>query len=108
MVRRWGTISQLNTAEYVWILSMFGVLAMLEHDRIGLFLIPPFGATLTILIDFPEAPVAQPYALVVGSVVGVSIGTLLSLIARGASWPSSPLSLPSQSLISSMLIIRRV
>jgi CBS domain-containing membrane protein len=62
---------------------MFGVLAMLEHDRIGLFLIPPFGATLTILIDLPDAPVAQPYALVVGSVVGASVGTLLSLFSHG-------------------------
>jgi hypothetical protein len=32
---------------------MFGVLAALEDNRIGLFLIPPFGATLTILIDLP-------------------------------------------------------
>jgi CBS-domain-containing membrane protein len=82
IVRRWGTRSQLNIAEYVWILSMFGLLAMLEHDRIGLFLIPPFGATLTILIDIPGAPVAQPFAVVLGSVVGASVGTLLSLFAH--------------------------
>ncbi len=84
IVRRWGTRSQLNIAEYLWILSMFGILAMLEDNRIGLYLIPPFGATLTILLDLPDAPVAQPYALVVGSVVGASIGTLLSLFSRGA------------------------
>lgn len=83
IIGRWGTRSRLNIAEYAWFLSMFGVLALLEHDRIGLFLIPPFGATLTILINLPEAPVAQPYALVVGSIVGASIGTLLSLFARG-------------------------
>jgi CBS-domain-containing membrane protein len=63
---------------------MFGVLAALEDIRIGLFLIPPFGATLTILIDLPQAPVAQPYALVAGSVVGASVGTLLSLFSRGS------------------------
>jgi CBS domain-containing membrane protein len=63
---------------------MFGILAGLEHDRIGLFLIPPFGATLTILIDLPEAPVAQPYALIAGSVVGASVGTLLSLFSHGS------------------------
>jgi CBS-domain-containing membrane protein len=63
---------------------MFGVLAVLEHNQIGLYLIPPFGATLTILLDLPEAPVAQPYALVTGSVVGASVGTLLSLFSRGA------------------------
>ena len=84
IVRSWGTKSRLNIAEYLWILSMFGVLAGLENNRIGLYLIPPFGATLTILIDLPQAPVAQPYALVAGSVVGASVGTLLSLFSRGS------------------------
>jgi CBS-domain-containing membrane protein len=84
IVRSWGTKSQLNITEYLWILSTFGLLACLEDSRIGLYLIPPFGATLTILLDLPEAPVAQPYALVVGSVVGASVGTLLSLFSRGS------------------------
>ena len=84
IVRSWGTKSRLNIAEYLWILSMFGVLAGLENDQIGLYLIPPFGATLTILIDLPQAPDAQPYALVAGSVVGASVGTLLSLFSRGS------------------------
>jgi hypothetical protein len=56
IVRSWGTKSRLNIAEYLWILSMFGVLAGLEDSRIGLFLIPPFGATLTILIDSSRGP----------------------------------------------------
>ena len=80
----WGTKSRLNIAEYLWILSMFGVLAGLEDIRIGLYLIPPFGATLTVLLDLREAPVAQPYAVVAGSVVGASVGTLLSLFSRGS------------------------
>lgn len=63
---------------------MFGVLAGLEHNRIGLFLVPPFGATLTLLLVLPEAPVAQPWAVVVGSVTGAAVGTLLSLLARGS------------------------
>jgi len=84
IVRSWGTNSRLNIAEYFWILSMLGLLACLEDDRIGLYLIPPFAATLTILLGLPEAPVAQPYALIAGSVVGASVGTLLSLFSRGA------------------------
>jgi CBS-domain-containing membrane protein len=84
IVRSWGTNSRLNIAEYFWILSMFGLLACLEDNRIGLYLIPPFGATLTILLGLPEAPVAQPYALIGGSVVGASVGTLLSLFSRGS------------------------
>jgi len=47
---------------------MFAVLAVLEANRIGVFLVPPFGATLTILMLLPDAPVAQPYALIAGSV----------------------------------------
>jgi CBS-domain-containing membrane protein len=74
----------LKIAEYFWIISMFGLLACLEDDRIGLYLIPPFGATPTILLDLPEAPVAQPYALIAGSVVGASVGTLLSLFSHGS------------------------
>jgi CBS-domain-containing membrane protein len=84
IVRSWETKSRLNIAEYFWILSMFGLLACLEDDRIGLYLIPPFGAVLTILLDLPEAPVAQPYALIAGSVVGASVGTLLNLFSRGS------------------------
>jgi CBS domain-containing membrane protein len=84
IIHNWGTRSRLNIAEYSWILSMFGVLAFLDDNHIGLYLIPPFGATLTILLALPEAPVAQPYALVTGSVVGAAVGTLLSLFSRGA------------------------
>lgn len=62
---------------------MFGILAGLEHNRIGLFLVPPFGATLTILLMLPDASVAQPYAVVAGSVAGAATGTTLSWFARG-------------------------
>jgi CBS domain-containing membrane protein len=54
---------------------MFGVLAALEANRIGVFLVPPFAATLTILVLLPDAPVAQPYALITGSVCGAAVGT---------------------------------
>jgi CBS-domain-containing membrane protein len=84
IVSSWGMNSRLNIAQYFWILSMFGLLACLEDNRIGLYLIPPFGATLTILLGLPKAPVAQPYALIAGSVVGASVGTLLSLFSRGS------------------------
>jgi CBS-domain-containing membrane protein len=84
VVRSWGTKSRLNLVEYVWILSMFGLLAGLEDYRFGLYLIPPFGATLSILLGLPEAPVAQPYALVAGSVVGATVGAVLGLFARGS------------------------
>ena len=83
IVRSWGTTSRFNVAQYLWVLFMFFVLAGLEHNRLGLFLIPPFGATLTLLLVLPEASVAQPYAVIAGSVTGAALGTMLSLFARG-------------------------
>jgi CBS domain-containing membrane protein len=85
IVTSWGTEPKLSLPihSYVWALSMFGILAFLEFNKIGLYLVPPFAATLSILLLLPDAPIAQPYALIVGSVVGASIGTLLSFLASG-------------------------
>jgi CBS-domain-containing membrane protein len=85
IITSWGTEPKrsLPIQSYVWALSMFGILAFLEFNKIGLYLVPPFAATLSILLLLPDAPVAQPYALIVGSVVGASIGTLLSFVASG-------------------------
>ena len=84
VLRCWGTTFRPNVAQYLWVLVMFGILAGLEHDQFGLFLVPPFGATLTLLLVLPEASVAQPWPIVAGSVVGAAIGTLLSLYAHGS------------------------
>lgn len=81
--RSWGTKPTFNVAGYLWIAGMFGVLAALEANRVGLFLVPPFGATLSILLLLPDSAIAQPYALIVGSVVGTSVGTIMSLFAQG-------------------------
>src|SRR3989442_15362701 len=73
VVRLWGAKPELFIPGYLSALSMFGVLAFLEVDKVGLYLVPPFGATLFILLFLPDAPIAQPYALIVGSVVGASV-----------------------------------
>lgn len=83
IVGSWGTQFELNVAHFLWISAMFAVLAGLEHNRIGLFLVPPFGATLTILLLLPEVSIAQPYAVIAGSVMGAGVGTLISLFAQG-------------------------
>jgi CBS domain-containing membrane protein len=62
---------------------MFGVLGALEANRIGVFLAPPFAATLTILVLLPDTAVAQPYALITGSVCGAAVGTAISFFGRG-------------------------
>jgi uncharacterized membrane protein YgcG len=68
MIRCWWTKPNLRLSGYLWVAAMFGVLAALEANRIGVFLVPPFAATLTILVLLPDASVAQPYALITGSV----------------------------------------
>jgi len=70
---------------------MFGVLAVLEANRIGIFLVPPFGATPTILMLLPDAPVAQPYALIAGSVCGAAVGDGNQFFGQRVSvWRCSP------------------
>lgn len=83
VVRCWGTRPTLRLSGYLWVTAMFGVLAVLEANRIGVFLVPPFGATLTILMLLPDAPVAQPYALIPGSVCGAAVGTAFSFLGSG-------------------------
>lgn len=83
VLRSWGTRPTFPLSGYLWAVGMFCVLAALQADRIGLFLVPPFGATLTILILLPGASVAQPYALIAGSVVGAAVGTAFSFFGNG-------------------------
>ena len=83
IIRSWGTTATLTVPQYLWVVCMFGLLAALETNKIGLFLVPPFGASLTILLVLPSAQIAQPYPLIAGSVTGATVGTLLCLVARG-------------------------
>lgn len=83
IVAAWGTKPYPFVAGYVWLAAMFALLAALETNRVGLYLVPPFGATLSILLLLPESPIAQPYALIVGSVAGAAVGTAVSFFAHG-------------------------
>ena len=90
VVRCWGTRPTLRLSGYLWVAAMFGVLAVLEANRIGVFLVPPFGATLTIFTLLPGAQVAQPYALIVGSVCGAAVGTESVFLAAVSGWRCLP------------------
>jgi len=83
IIGSWGTKPTYNVVGYLWLAAMLGLLAALDADRIGLYLVPPFAATLSILLLLSDSEIAQPYALIAGSVVGASVGTLISLFARG-------------------------
>ena len=98
VVRCWGTKPTLRLSGYLWVAAMFGVLAVLEANRIGVFLVPPFGATLTILMLLPDTPVAQPYALIAGSVCGAAVGT-------GMSFLGSSLGMSVLAMIASFVVI---
>jgi hypothetical protein len=58
---------------------LLGALAWLDFRRGGIFLVPPFSATMTILLYLPDVWIAQPFAIVFGSILGAAIGTVLSL-----------------------------
>jgi CBS-domain-containing membrane protein len=64
---------------------LLGGLAWLARHQGGILLVPPFAATLTILIYLPEVSIAQPFAVVVGSTCGAAIGS-----AVGAALGSGP------------------
>jgi CBS-domain-containing membrane protein len=80
-------IGQLNpdtingyVARYVWTALLLGAVALLDLREGRALLIPPFVATLTILLYLPDASIARPIVVVCGSVLGAAIGTLFSFI----------------------------
>ena len=65
------------TAGSVWMAVLLGALVWLDLRRGGIFLVPPFAATMTILVYLPDVAVAQPFAIVFGSTLGAATGTVL-------------------------------
>ncbi len=47
------------------------------------WLVPPFAATLTILLLLPQSPIAQPIPVVLGTTLGATVGTAVALIGHG-------------------------
>jgi hypothetical protein len=46
-----GTKGPLRLSGYLWVAGMFGLLAALEPNRIGLFLVPPFATGEAATVD---------------------------------------------------------
>jgi CBS-domain-containing membrane protein len=76
----WCTRHRPAALGCLWMAVLLGALTCLDLRDGGIFLIPPFAATLAILVYQPDVSIAQPAAVVCGSVVGATIGTLLSLL----------------------------
>lgn len=69
-----------------WMAVLLGALAAFQGDRLGTFLVPPFAATLTIVLLLPDVGLAQPVAVVVGSTLGAGIGTIAALVVGHELW----------------------
>ncbi len=80
MMARWGSRHRPSIAGIAWMAALLGTLLFLDRQKAGIFLVPPFAATMTILLYLPEVSIAQPVAVVFGSTVGAAIGTILARI----------------------------
>ena len=80
MLRSRCTLHRPDMLGCLWMAVLLGSLNWLDFRDGGLFLIPPFAATVTILVHQPNVPIAQPIAVVFGSVFGAAIGTVFSVL----------------------------
>jgi len=80
MLKSWCTLHRPTMLGFLWMAVLLGSLTWLDFRDGGIFLMPPFAATLTILVYQPNVSIAQPVAVVCGSLLGAAIGTGLSLL----------------------------
>ena len=80
IIAQWGTPHRPALPGFLWMAVLLGGLVWLDRCHDGIFLVPPFAATLTILIYLPSVWIAQPFALIVGSTCGAAIGTAASAL----------------------------
>jgi CBS-domain-containing membrane protein len=80
IVAHWGSSQRPALADIMWMAVLLGILLWLDDQHEGIFLVPPFAATMSILLYSPSVSIAQPFAVVFGSVLGAAIGTVLSML----------------------------
>lgn len=69
----------------VWATALLLLLAVVDRPlhQFSTFLVPPFAATLSILLYLPQQPVAQPLPVIIGSTLTSALGTGLALFLHG-------------------------
>ncbi|TAM99192.1 MAG: HPP family protein [Chitinophagaceae bacterium] len=67
----------------IWFACIIMLLALLDGTTKFIWLVPPFSATLTILILLPKSSIAQPIPVIVGSTLAAVFGTIVSLMIHG-------------------------
>jgi CBS-domain-containing membrane protein len=85
----WRSERRASLPNALWFVSLLAVMAGLDYlsgDRIlsrCIWLVPPFAATLSILLLLPASPIAQPLPVVIGSTVGAGIGSIAAMAVHG-------------------------
>lgn len=67
----------------LWFVLLLGALAWLDGPTHFVWLVPPFAATLSILLLLPASPIAQPFPVVLGPTIGACVGTAAALVVHG-------------------------
>ncbi len=79
----WLYHGKTSWLQLTWFLLLLGTLAWLDGSTQFIWLVPPFAATLSILLLLPQAPIAQPIPVVVGPTLGACVGTAVALFVHG-------------------------
>jgi CBS domain-containing membrane protein len=85
----WRSDSEVSFASILWFITMLGAMAGLDFLAGGstlhrtIWLVPPFAATLSILVLLPSASIAQPIPVVAGSTLGATLGAGAALAVHG-------------------------
>ncbi|MDA8343945.1 MAG: HPP family protein [Thermaerobacter sp.] len=84
---RTGQVSHLWSG-YIWFVLMLALVALPDGQPgvLRVLLVPPFAATLSIVLRLSEQDVAQPLPVVLGSTLGAAIGTVFSFSVHGPVW----------------------
>lgn len=69
-----------NVTGVLWMTALLGALAWFSSSLSTVLLVPPFGATLAILLYLPDSKIAKPLPVICGSVGGAAIGTALATL----------------------------
>src|ERR1700730_15908318 len=80
ILRSWRTLHRPAILGCLWMAVLLGALTWFDFRDGGIFLIPPFAAPLAMLGYQPNVPIAQPIAVVCGSLLGAAIGTVLTVL----------------------------
>lgn len=70
---------------YVWFGVILGLFALIDQQpwHLTAFLVPPFGATLTLIVALPQQTVSQPGPIILGGTLSAAVGSLLGLWFHG-------------------------